>query len=136
MLQKIKEKFFNKQFLSFGIIGFINTFNAQALYMLFVKLGFQVGVASLLGDALAMVFSYFMNMHFTYHQKPSLKSAVTFPLSYVPGMLISALMVILVVDLAHAPEMWAKLIALPIYVPVNFLCMSFIVKVFGTAKKA
>ena len=90
-----------------------------------------VGLASLLGDGLTMILSYFMNMKFTYHQKPSLKSAVTFPLSYVPGMIISALVVILVVDIGHAPELWAKLIALPIYVPVNFLCMSFIVKTFG-----
>lgn len=131
MWEKIKNKFFTKQFLSFGIIGFINTFVANALYMLFVKAGLAVGRASLLGDALTMILSYFMNMRFTYHQKPSLKSAVTFPLSYVPGMIISALIVILVVDIGHAPELWAKLIALPIYVPVNFLCMSFIVKTFG-----
>ena len=131
MWKKIKNKFFTKQFLSFGIIGFINTFVANGLYMLFVKMNIAVGLASLLGDGLTMILSYFMNMKFTYHQKPSLKSAVTFPLSYVPGMIISALVVILVVDIGHAPELWAKLIALPIYVPVNYLCMSFIVKTFG-----
>ena len=131
MWEKIKNKFFTKQFLSFGIIGFINTFVANGLYMLFVKMNIAVGLASLLGDGLTMILSYFMNMKFTYHQKPSLKSAVTFPLSYVPGMIISALVVILVVDIGHAPELWAKLIALPIYVPVNYLCMSFIVKTFG-----
>lgn len=131
MWKKIKKKFFTKQFLSFGIIGFINTFVANGLYMLFVKMEIAVGLASLLGDGLTMILSYFMNMKFTYHQKPSLKSAVTFPLSYVPGMIISALVVILVVDIGHAPELWAKLIALPIYVPVNYLCMSFIVKTFG-----
>lgn len=131
MWEKIKNKFFTKQFLSFGIIGFINTFVANGLYMLFVKMNIAVGLASLLGDGLTMILSYFMNMKFTYHQKPSLKSAITFPLSYVPGMIISALVVILVVDIGHAPELWAKLIALPIYVPVNYLCMSFIVKTFG-----
>lgn len=131
MWEKIKNKFFTKQFLSFGIIGFINTFVANGLYMLFVKMNIAVGLASLLGDGLTMILSYFMNMKFTYHQKPSLKSAITFPLSYVPGMIISALVVILVVDIGHAPELWAKLIALPIYVPVNYLCMSFIVITFG-----
>ena len=130
--QTIKTKFLNKQFLSFGLIGACNTLISQGLYMLFVLQSVEVGIASILGDVLSMVFSYFMNMHFTYHKKPSLKSAVTFPLSYIPGILISALMVIVVVDLFHGPELWAKLIALPIYIPLNFLCMNFIVKKFGS----
>ena len=130
--QTIKTKFLNKQFLSFGLIGACNTLISQGLYMLFVLQSVEVGIASILGDVLSMVFSYFMNMHFTYHKKPSLKSAVTFPLSYIPGILISALMVIIVVDLFHGPELWAKLIALPIYIPLNFLCMNFIVKKFGS----
>jgi len=129
--QKFKEKFFTKQFLTFGIIGACNTVISQGLYMVFVAASVAVGVASILGDVLSMVFSYFMNMHFTYKQKPSWKSAVTFPLSYLPGIIISALMVLLVVDTFHGPKMWAKLISLPIYIPLNFLCMNFIVKKFG-----
>ena len=131
MLEKIKEKFFTKQFLTFGLIGGMNTLIAQAIYMFCVKMAIPVGRASIIGDVLAMVFSYFMNMHFTYKQKPTLKSAITFPLSYIPGIIISAVVVILVVDMLGAPELYAKLIALPIYVPVNYLCMSFIVKTFG-----
>ena len=130
--QMIKTKFLNKQFLSFGLIGACNTLISQGLYMLFVLQSVEVGIASILGDVLSMVFSYFMNMHFTYHKKPSWKSAVTFPLSYIPGILISALTVIVVVNLFHGPELWAKLIALPIYIALNFLCMNFIVKKFGS----
>ena len=131
----LKEKFLNKQFLTFGIIGACNTLISQGLYMAFVAVNVAVGIASILGDVLSMVFSYFMNMHFTYKQKPTWKSAVTFPLSYIPGIIISALMVVLVVDIFHGPKMWAKLIALPIYVPVNFLCMNYIVKKFGKKKE-
>lgn len=131
----LKEKFLNKQFLTFGIIGACNTLISQGLYMAFVAVNVAVGIASVLGDVLSMVFSYFMNMHFTYKQKPTWKSAVTFPLSYIPGIVISALMVVLVVDIFHGPKMWAKLIALPIYVPLNFLCMNYIVKRFGKKKE-
>ena len=131
----LKEKFLNKQFLTFGIIGACNTLISQGLYMAFVAVNVAVGIASILGDVLSMVFSYFMNMHFTYKQKPTWKSAVTFPLSYIPGIIISALMVVLVVDIFHGPKMWAKLIALPIYVPVNSLCMNYIVKKFGKKKE-
>lgn len=132
---KLKEKFFTKQFLTFGVIGVCNTVISQLIYMAFVYGNTPVGVASILGDVLSMVFSYVMNMHFTYHQKMSWKSAVTFPLSYIPGIVISALMVIIVVDWANAPKIWAKLIALPIYVPLNFLCMNFIVRKFGKSSQ-
>ena len=134
MFTKIKEKFFTKQFLTFGIIGVINTLVSQGLYMLFVQLNTSVGTASILGDVISMIGSYFMNTLITYKQKPNWKSAVTFPLSYIPGIIISALMVIIVVDWLHAPKMFAKILSLPLYIPVNFLCMSFIMKTFG--KKA
>ena len=134
LLDKIKTKFLTKQFLTFGIIGACNTLISQMIYMAFVSGNTPVGMASVLGDVLSMVFSYIMNMRFTYHQKMSWKSAVTFPLSYIPGIVISALMVIIVVDWANAPKIWAKLIALPIYVPLNFLCMNVIVKKFGKSQ--
>ena len=134
MFKKIKEKFFTKQFLTFGIIGVINTLVSQGLYMLFVQLNTSVGTASILGDVISMIGSYFMNTLITYKLKPNWKSAVTFPLSYIPEIIISALMVIIVVDWLHAPKMFAKILSLPLYIPVNFLCMSFIMKTFG--KKA
>ena len=131
----MKQKFLTRQFLTFGVIGVCNTLISQLIYMAFVYGNTPVGIASVLGDVLSMVFSYVMNMRFTYHQKMNWKSAVTFPLSYIPGIIISAVMVIIVVDWANAPKIWAKLIALPIYVPINFLCMSFIVKKFGKSKQ-
>ncbi len=131
MIEKIKEKFFNKQFLVFGIIGVINTLASQLLYMMFVNMNVGVGTSSVLGDVISMVGSYFMNTYFTYKQKPTWKSAVTFPVSYIPGTIISALITMLVVDVFHGPKLWAKAIALPIYFPINYICMSFIMKTFG-----
>lgn len=131
MIEKLKEKFMNKQFLTYGIIGVLNTLNSQLLYMLFVRLGTEVGTSSILGDLISMVGSYFMNTYITYKQKPTWKSAVTFPISYIPGTIISALVTVIVVNVFHGPKMWAKLIALPIYFPINYLCMTFIMKKFG-----
>ena len=128
LVQTVKEKFLNKQFITFGIIGVINTLSSQLFYMLFVFVKLNVGIV---GDALSMIGSYFMNMHFTYHKKVSWKSAITFPISYLPGMIISAVIVLIVVDWCHGPEMWAKLISLPLYIPVNYLVMTFIVNKFG-----
>lgn len=131
MWNKLKEKVITKEFLTFGIIGVFNTLIAQGLYMVFVSNGMLVSMASIFGDLLSMVFSYIMNMRFTYKQKMSFKSAITFPLSYLPGIIISALMTVLFVHGFHVDKMWAKLVALPIYVPLNFLCMNKIVNHFG-----
>lgn len=133
MFNKIKEKFLNKQFLTFGIIGGINTILSQVLYIVFVKFNIVVSLSSLLGDVLTMIISYFANMKYTYHEKPSWKSAITFPLSYVPGFIINMLLVVLVADVFHAPKEYAKLVSLPITIPLNYICMSLIVK--KTSKK-
>lgn len=128
MFDKIKEKFLNKQFLTFGIIGGINTILSQVLYIVFVKFNVVVSLSSLLGDVLTMIISYFANMKYTYHEKPSWKSAITFPLSYVPGFIINMLLVVIVANVFHAPKEYAKLVSLPITIPLNYICMSLIVK--------
>ena len=134
MINKLKEKFFNKQFLTFGIIGGINTVGSVLIYMLLVSFNVQVGLASLLGDCLTMIVSYFLNMRFTYHEKPNLKSFVTFPISYVPGTLLNMIFTVIFVDVLGAPKMIAKALALPITIPLNYLTMSVIVK-WSTKKK-
>ena len=134
MWNKIKSKFFNKQFLTFGLIGGFNTVGSVLIYMGCVALGMQVGVASLIGDCTTMVFSYFLNMRFTYHEKPNLKSFITFPASYVPGTLLNMVFTVIFVDVLGAPKMIAKALALPITIPLNYLTMSVIVK-WSTKKK-
>lgn len=127
MWDKIKKTFLNRKFITFGLIGAFNTILAQVLYMMFVQyFAVNVGVASLLGDIIPMFFSYFLNMHFTYHEKPSLKSAITFPISYIPGITINFLITV-IVNVLGVPKIFAKVVSLPIAVPVNFICMSFIV---------
>ena len=133
--EKIKKKFFTRQFLSFGIIGAFNTILTQVLYMLFVKAGLAAGLSSICADGIGIYVSYFLNMTFTYKQALTWKSAVTFPLSYLPGTVISAVIVMIVVNLCHGPALYAKIISLPIYIPINYLVMTFVVGKFGGKKK-
>ncbi len=132
MLEKTREKFFSRKFLTFGIIGAMNTLISQVLYVVYVKLGMGASLASILADLSAMLFSYVMNMRFTYRQKMSWRTLCAFPASYAPGIVISAVIVFLVVRVGGAKEAYAKLISVPMYVPLNFLCMNFIVKRFST----
>ena len=75
-----------------------------------------------------MVLSYFLNMKFTYKIKPSFKTFISFPFSYIPGWIVNMLMVVICVDLLHVREVFAKLVSIPITVPLNFIVMSFIMK--------
>lgn len=130
MIEKIKNKFFNKQFLTFGLIGAFNTIASQVLYIVFVNVNVMPSISSFMGDGITMVISYFMNMKFTYHEKCTWKNAITFPLSYLPGMLINMIIVVIAVNLG-CPKTFAKLISLPITIPMNYVCMSIIVKLTG-----
>ena len=128
MISKIKERFFNKSFLSFALIGGFNTVGSLVIYMIAIFLKINVAISSLLGDCITMIFSYFLNMKFTYHTKCSLKSFIVFPLSYIPGFILNMIITVILVDTLKAPELFAKALALPITIPLNFIVMSIIVK--------
>lgn len=130
MIEKIKQKFLNKQFLTFGLIGAFNTIASQVLYIIFVNVNVVPSISSFMGDGITMVISYFMNMKFTYHEKCTWKNAITFPISYLPGMIINMIIVVIAVNLG-CPKTFAKLISLPITIPTNYICMSLIVKLTG-----
>lgn len=134
MLEKIKQKFLSKSFLSFACIGAFNTILAQILYMIFVHFEMPVSTSSVLGDVIPMFFSYFLNMHFTYQEKPNWKSFVTFPISYLPGIIINMVMTVVFVDWLAVNKLFAKAFALPFTIPLNYLTMSVIVKL-STSKK-
>ncbi len=128
MLSKIKAKFMNRQFLIFGVIGVLNTGIALLLNKGLLALHVEVGVASMIADVLAFVPSYLMNMKWTYHAPYSWKSFLSFPISYVPGWGITFLLVELLHHGFQVPVRYAKLVSVPIYVPVNFIFMSLVVK--------
>ncbi len=129
MIDKIKQKFLNKQFLTFCFIGVVNTLLAQLIYVLLVGYDLmEPGISSVVGDVLTIAVSYVLNMKLTYHERLSWKSAISFPISYIPGTIINAIIVLIVVDVLHFPKIIAKAISLPITIPLNYICVSLIVK--------
>lgn len=120
-----------EKFLTFGIIGAINTILAQAFYMIFVYFGWMgVSVASIVADSVTMVVSYVLNMKFTYHEKMTLQNAITYPIAYIPGILFTSLITWLVA-LIGINKLFAKAICLPITVPLNYVLVSLSVKLTG-----
>lgn len=135
MWEMIKEKLLNKQFITFGVIGVLNTVIALLFNKGLLLLRFEVGMASIVADVLAFVPSYVMNMTFTYKKKMSWKTFITFPISYIPGWIISFLIVEILHRFLGVPENYAKLCSVPIYVPVNYLVMTYVVNRFSKPKE-
>lgn len=99
----IKEKFINKAFLSFVIIGIINTI-INSIFVWFISKCFvwingadilsddplyfwSVGVSTFVAYVAASLFSYFANAHFTYKQdkkdaKTFIEAVITFAARY------------------------------------------------------
>lgn len=134
MFKKLKEKFLNRQFITFGVIGLVNTFIALLIDRLILLFGVEVGLASIIADVLAVIPSYIMNMTFTYHRRMSWKSFFVFPISYVPGWIVSFLLVEILHRGFGVPEQYAKLMSVPVYVPINYLVMTFVVNKFAGKK--
>lgn len=129
MLEKLKQKFLNKKFASFFVIGLINTALSQGLYIVFVIFNIPSGLSSLLSDStIPMLVSYFLNMKFTYKKEMSWKSLVAFPISYIPGWIVNFICVLFCVYVLHVDEKFAKLFSIPITVPLNYLVMTYIVE--------
>ncbi len=117
-----------QKFLTFGIIGAINTILAQVFYMIFVYLGWMgVSLASIVADCVTMVVSYVLNMKFTYHEKMTLKNALSYPIAYIPGILLTSFITWLVAYFG-INKLFAKAICLPITVPLNYVLVSLSVK--------
>jgi len=129
LIKVIKEKLLNRKFLSFGIIGVFNTLLSQLLYLLFLMINLPISVSSVAGDSIPIIFSFFMNMHFTYHEKPTWRKFITFPLSYVPGIIINLVFVLIFVNIFHIEKEYCKILALPFTMVINFFTMGFILKI-------
>ena len=134
MINKIKDKFLNKQFLAFGLIGAFNTIGALVIYMICVTLNMSEGISSFIGDSITVIFSYFLNMKYTYKTKPTFASFCAFPISYLPGIVINLIMTVIFVQYLNVPKLFAKAFTLPITIPLNFIVVSLVVKLTTKGK--
>lgn len=129
MVNYIKERFFSKEFIKFIIVGFINTFSNYFIYLILMNvLALSYKPSYVLGYAMSLVISYFLNVYFTYGEKASIKSFLIFPLSYVPNFLIQFLGIMLLVDILHINKSIAPLITTAIALPITFILTRLTIK--------
>jgi len=121
---KMKSTFFTKEFISFIIIGIINTFNGTlfaCLYSNFLNknLAFNAGYIT------GLIISYILNSFFTFKEPLNLIKFLKFAISYIPNYIIQNIVVYITLNILGLHEFIAYIMAAAIGVPITFLFMKF-----------
>lgn len=130
-IEKIKQLFFNKQFIIFIVIGGINTISSAVFSSFYAMLLGDVE-AFIPGYATGILVSYILNTQFTFKDQFELKKLIKFAISTIPNFLIQFVTVYIGVNLLHINNIICYGIAAVIGVPVTFA----ILKVFVYRNKA
>jgi putative flippase GtrA len=108
------------QIAAFALVGVVNTAVYYGLYLLFLHWVPYLG-AHVLAFALSMTGSFFLNARFTYRTRPTLRKFLLFPLTNATNFLLTTTGVYVIVDVLHAGNRFAPLLASGAAVPVTFV---------------
>lgn len=108
------------QILVFALVGVVNTLTYYGLYLLFL-LRLPYLAAHVLAFTLSMVGSFFLNARFTYRTSPTWRKFLLFPLTNATNFLITTAGVYVIVDILHAGNRFAPLLASGAAIPVTFV---------------
>ncbi|WJY27260.1 GtrA family protein [Sporosarcina trichiuri] len=122
-------KFEVREFISFAVVGVINTATYYAFYLFGLKgLGLAYMAAHFGAVFLSMVISFFLNSYVTYKVKPTLKKFLIYPVTQLVNIVVTAGLLYLLVDGLGMNSTVAPLAALIITVPVTFVVTGKVLK--------
>lgn len=122
-------KFKNKKFIKFILVGVINTLNYYIIYLFFLHvLNQNYLISHIFGFIISFIISFFLTSYIVYKIKPNLKNFLKFPLTQVANISIQTFMLYLCVDILNINKNLAPFISLIITVPVTFLISNMIFK--------
>lgn len=132
--------FLTVQFVIFMVMGIINTaVSVITATILDIATAYALPSDSLLaafivrtrlnfiiGYAVSLITSFFLNSKFTFHQRPTWKNFIKFPISYIPNFIFQYLMVF-IFTMLHGRTTIAYICAAVLGTPVTFAAMKLIV---------
>lgn len=124
IVQKLKNTFYTKEFVTFLIIGVINTFNGTVFSYIYSSF-LNENIAFIVGYISGLIISYLLNSLITFKEKLQLNKFVKFAISYIPNFIIQNIVVIIVFNLMGLNKLIAYLLAAIIGVPITFILMKF-----------
>ncbi|TKJ73431.1 GtrA family protein [Pseudomonas sp. CFBP13508] len=127
LMQLLKKKFFNVEFIKFLIVGSINTGAGYIFYLAFIQV-MAYTYAYSLSYALSVVVSYVLNARIVFNEPLSLKKLLAFPLVYIVQYITGLCLVYIAVEKLSAPPVLAPLLVVIVTLPLTFLIARLIVK--------
>ncbi|MCI1579739.1 MAG: GtrA family protein [Clostridium beijerinckii] len=124
IVQKFKNTFYTKEFVTFLIIGVINTFNGTVFSYIYSSF-LNENIAFIVGYISGLIISYLLNSLITFKEKLQLNKFIKFAISYLPNFIIQNVVVIIVFNLMGLNKLIAYLLAAIIGVPITFILMKF-----------
>lgn len=132
--------FLTVQFIIFMFMGLINTcisiISATSLDMLhscFLApdnilrvMSLQFRLNFIIGYVISIITSFFLNCRFTFHQKPTFKKFIKFPISYIPNFIFQYAFVLLFTAL-NLNSTLAYICAAILGTPITFAAMKLVV---------
>ncbi len=115
--------FFTREFMSFLIVGGINTISNiifSTIYSIFIP---NTTIAFFPGYITSNVVSYLLNSKLTFNERLGFIKFIKFFISYIPNFIIQTVIVWLFDNFIHGPSIIAYALAAIIGVPVTFVFM-------------
>lgn len=115
-----QERPLSAQVLTFALVGVVNTATYYGLYLLLL-MRLPYLPAHILAFVLSMTGSFFLNARFTYRTRPTWRKFLLFPLTNATNFLVTTAGVYVIVDILHAGNRFAPLLASAAAIPVTFV---------------
>jgi len=129
-IEKFKKTFFSREFISFVIIGVINTFNGVVFAYIYSNL-LNENLAFIFGYISGLIISYILNSKITFKEELKLMKFVRFAISNIPNFIIQNIVVIVVFNIMG----WNKLIAFGLAAAIGMPVTFILIKLFTFNKK-
>lgn len=119
----------SREFIRFVIVGVANTAVYYAIYYLFLQIiEIHYLISHGIAVGLSMIFSYFLNVYFTYNVKPSWQTFFLFPVTQAVNIIVTAISLWVLVDWIGLSALYAPFAALVLTVPITFFVTGRVLK--------
>lgn len=125
-VEKLKQMFFNRQFMCFLIIGCINSLSGIVFSWIYSAIMGPI-IAFIPGYISGIIVSYILNSIVTFKEKLSIEKLLKFAISTIPNFLIQFITVLIIVNGLGFHKLAAYAIAAIIGVPVTFVILKLFV---------
>ncbi|WP_423364094.1 GtrA family protein [Mycoplasma sp. P36-A1] len=115
-----KTPFLNRQFYRFVLVGAFNTFCYYTFYLILLNI-INYSIAHIIAFLMAAFISYFATTMYTFKRKPEWKTFVSFPITFLPNLLMSSLGTVFLVQANLVSSKYASLIMMIAAIPITFL---------------